>query len=108
MERNEYCPKDDKEEVRLLNHLRKFTYFINLFTKSSEDEDRVRKIVEEQFALVDPTIHEPNVTITSIGHRLPLADASLGNASYHIGQHYEEGDEYLTLKCHHSTTTTYK
>ena len=71
--------------------------FYNLFTKSSEDEDRVRTIVEEQFALVDPTIHEPNVTITSIGHRLPLVDASLGNASYHIGQHYEEGDEYLTL-----------
>eukprot|EP00581_Thalassiosira_minuscula_P029931 CAMPEP_0183787150 /NCGR_PEP_ID=MMETSP0739-20130205/67395_1 /TAXON_ID=385413 /ORGANISM="Thalassiosira miniscula, Strain CCMP1093" /LENGTH=395 /DNA_ID=CAMNT_0026031227 /DNA_START=129 /DNA_END=1316 /DNA_ORIENTATION=- len=71
--------------------------FYNLFTQSSNDEARVRKIVEEQFALVDPTLHEPNVTITSIGHRLPLAKASLGNASYHIRQHHQEGDEYLTL-----------
>ena len=80
--------KDNKEKVHI---------FYNLFTNSSEDEERVRKIVEEQFALVDPTIHEPNVTITSIGHQLPLAGASLGNATYHIGQHYTKGDEYLTL-----------
>mmetsp|Transcript_46180 Transcript_46180/g.97017 ORF Transcript_46180/g.97017 Transcript_46180/m.97017 type:complete len:356 (-) Transcript_46180:284-1351(-) len=71
--------------------------FYNLFTKSAGDEKHVMGIVEQQFALVDPALHEPNVMITSIGHRLPLADASLGNASYHIIQHHEEGNEYLTL-----------
>lgn len=71
--------------------------FYNLFTKSSEDEDQVRRIVEEQFALVNPTFHEPNVTIISIGHKLSLTGASLGNATYNIGEHHAEGDEYLTL-----------
>jgi len=71
--------------------------FYNLFTKSSHDEKRVIRIVEQQLALVDPALHEPNVLITSIGHRLPLEDASLGNASYHVSQHHDEGNEYLTL-----------
>ena len=71
--------------------------FYNVFTKSSDDEERVRNIVEEQFALIDPTLHETNVTIISIGHEVPLTDASLGHATYHISHNHKEGDEYLTL-----------
>lgn len=55
--------------------------FYNLFLNTSDDEERVRNIVEEQFALVNPTVHGTNVTITSIGHQLQLVDASLGNAT---------------------------
>jgi len=92
----------EKKTTNLLKKKKKKEFlqvhiFYNLFTKSSGDEEQVRNIVEEQFALVDPSLHEPNVTIISIGHELPLTDASLGNATYHIDQHHEEGGEYLTL-----------
>lgn len=71
--------------------------FYHLFTKSIKDRERVTKIVEEQFALVDPTLHDPTVRISSIGHELQLSDAALGNASFTIDQHQKEGDEILTL-----------
>lgn len=70
----------------------KIHIFYNLFTKSSQDEERVRQIVNEQFSLIDPTIHDTNVTITSIGHQL----SSIPNSSY-IEHHYNEGGEDLTL-----------
>lgn len=71
--------------------------FYNLFTGSIEDRERVTKIVEEQFALVDPALHDPTVRISSMGHEIQLSDAVLGNASFTIDQHHQEGDEVLTL-----------
>mmetsp|Transcript_29810 Transcript_29810/g.54118 ORF Transcript_29810/g.54118 Transcript_29810/m.54118 type:complete len:376 (+) Transcript_29810:106-1233(+) len=70
----------------------KIRIFYNLFTKSPEEEERVRKIVEEQFDHIDPMIHDTNVSITSIGHKL----SSLPNNSF-IKEHYKEGGEDLTL-----------
>ena len=70
----------------------KIRIFYNLFTKSPEEEERVRTIVEEQFGHIDPMIHDTNVSITSIGHKL----SSLPNNSF-IKEHYKEGGEDLTL-----------
>ncbi|KAL7540337.1 hypothetical protein ACHAXR_011541 [Thalassiosira sp. AJA248-18] len=70
----------------------KIHIFYNLFTKSSEDEERVRRIVDEQFGHIDATLHDTNVSITSIGHKL----SSIPNNSF-IKEHYNEGGEDLTL-----------
>mmetsp|Transcript_14507 Transcript_14507/g.31486 ORF Transcript_14507/g.31486 Transcript_14507/m.31486 type:complete len:376 (-) Transcript_14507:36-1163(-) len=70
----------------------KIHIFYNLFTKSPEDEERVRKIVEEQFGHIDPELHDTNVSITSIGYKL----SSIPNNSS-IAVHHDEGGEDLTL-----------
>ena len=75
------APKDTKIHI-----------FYNLFTKSAEDEERVKLIVEEQFGHINPELHHTNVSITSIGHKL----SSIPDNSY-IKEHYNEGGEDLTL-----------
>ena len=70
---------------------RKIQIFYNLFTKSAEDGERVRKLVDEQLGLIDPKLHETNISITSIGYRLDKLPAK----SF---QHHDEGGEELTLK----------
>ena len=68
----------------------KIHIFYNLFTKNAQEEDRVRKIVEEQFGHINPTLHDANnISITSIGHQ--LSNMSITQ------QHYNTGGEDITL-----------
>ena len=67
--------------------------FYNLFTKSAQDEERVQRIIQEQFNLINPKYHITNVSITSIGYKL----SSIPNNVSTITQHYNEGGEDLTL-----------
>ena len=39
----------------------KIQIFYNLFTKGVDDEEHVKKIVEEQFSLLDPRYHNTNI-----------------------------------------------
>jgi len=71
----------------------KIRVFYNLFLKGPEDEERVRRIVEEQFAHVDAALHFANVSVTSIGRR----PASLPDNSF-VREHRDEGGEDLTLR----------
>jgi hypothetical protein len=66
--------------------------FYNLFTKSVDDEDRVRSIVEEQFQYLNPLLHDTNVTIISIGHPLSSIPYNLS-----ISVHRNQSSEFLTL-----------
>ena len=83
----------------------KIHIFYNLFTKNAQEEDRVRKIVEEQFGNINPTLHDVNnISITSIGHRL---------SNMSITKHYNTGGEDITLHalweyCKHNNHTNTK
>ncbi|KAL7531994.1 hypothetical protein ACHAXR_004363 [Thalassiosira sp. AJA248-18] len=48
------------------------------------------KIVDEQFAHLNPKLHHVNVSISSIGHQLQ-------NISHHTVQHHENGNEDLGM-----------
>ena len=72
----------------------KVKIFYNLFTAREEDEERVKKIVEEQFAHIDPELHNAtHVSTISIGHRLPVLPQGAV-----IEHHYEAGGEEQTLR----------
>ena len=81
-----------KNAIRTVESPPKIHIFYNLFTKSQEDESRVREIVNEQFAHINTELHYNNISITSIGHRLP----SIPTNSY-IDHHYNAGGEDITL-----------
>jgi len=75
------------------------TVFYNVFTKNSTDEERVKKIVNEQFSFLDQKRHRA-VLITSIGHQLSditnnASSPSLINIT--LQRHYERGNEGMTL-----------
>ena len=69
----------------------KIRIFYNLYIPSSGDEERVLNIMKEQFANMDPEIHDANVLIISIGHR----PSKIVNES--ILEHFNEGNEDRTL-----------
>jgi hypothetical protein len=75
------------------------TVFYNVFTKSGDDEERVKAIVNEQFSFLDPKRHV--VSITSIGHSLPnITNYNTTNnerINITLRKHYTEGNEGLTL-----------
>lgn len=71
----------------------KIRVFYNLFAKGPAEADRVRRIVAEQFAHLDPTLHDGDVAVTSIGHRL---DALPPGAR--VAEHHAAGGEDLTLR----------
>lgn len=72
----------------------KVKIFYNLFTASAEDEERVQKIVDEQFAHLDPELHDAeHVSVTSIGHPLPVLSPGAV-----IEHHYKAGGEEHTLR----------
>ena len=45
----------------------KIQFFYNLFTKYAEDEERVQKIVNEQFSFLKPKLHNKNVLSLPLG-----------------------------------------
>jgi len=66
---------------------KKIKIFYNLYISSAADEERVQKIVDEQFAHLNPKLHDVNVSISSIGYQLQ-------NISHnHTVQHHEKGNE---------------
>lgn len=75
------------------------TVFYNVFTKSGDDEERVKYIVDEQLSFLDPKRHV--VSITSIGHLLPnITNYNTTNnerINITLQKHYKEGNEGLTL-----------
>ena len=75
-----------------IHNASKIRIFYNLFTKSVEDEDRVRSIVQEQFQYLNPLLHDTNVTIISIGHPLSSIPYNLS-----ISVHRNKGSELATL-----------
>ncbi|KAL7549812.1 hypothetical protein ACHAWF_013066 [Thalassiosira exigua] len=78
-------PPDDDAKVRI---------FYNLFTKGPDDEARVRRIVEEQLSLLDPSRHDAtNVSVTSLGH--PHASLPPGAR---IRERLDAGGEEVTLR----------
>lgn len=72
----------------------KVKIFYNLFTARAEDEESVQKIVVEQFAHIDPELHDAkHVSTLSIGHRLPALPPGAV-----IEHHFETGGEERTLR----------
>ena len=65
--------------------------FYNLFVQSSNDAGRVLKIFDEQFRAINPNIHDMNISINSIGHRMSYIPKQ-----YTI-THHETGGEDMTL-----------
>ena len=65
--------------------------FYNLFVQSSNDAGRVLKIFDEQFRAINPNIHDMNISINSIGHRMSYIPKQ-----YTIA-HHETGGEDMTL-----------
>jgi hypothetical protein len=86
--------------------------FYNIFVKNEDDEERVRAIIDEQLAFLDPDVHNKKVLVTSIGHLANLANIT--NAV--TREHQPEGSEALTLHAiwdfcrenhHHETKVVY-
>ena len=71
----------------------KIRVFYHLFTKSPAEEERVRQIVAEQFGHLDPTRHDTNVSVTSIGH----PPSSLPRGA-HVAERRDAGGEDRTLR----------
>ena len=68
-----------------------FVYSTTYF-RSSEDEERVLNIMKEQFAKIDPEIHDVvSASVVSIGHRT----SKIANEA--ILEHFNKGNEDRTL-----------
>jgi hypothetical protein len=68
--------------------------FYNLFAASSAEEERVRDIIYEQFDHLNPELHQAtNVTVFSIGHRLPTLPPGAD-----VKRHSQQGNEEFTLR----------
>lgn len=81
------------DETRAANETKKIQVFYNLFVNSSEDEERVKMLVDEQLAYFDPkdSQYHEEILVTSIGH--PLPNITHGT----IREHKDKGSESLTL-----------